>query len=69
MVELIKCFLPEEKKLGECGYWVATVEAAVEYIRGKDYEELDGEEEEDGEDEEFGKERLEGLLAKSGFLG
>lgn len=61
-MELLKIFLRDEKKLGECGYWVSTVEAAVEFIRGR-------EEEEENEKEEFGKDNLEGLLAKSGFLG
>ena len=67
LVELCKIFLREEERLGEKGYWLATVEAAVEFIRCKGEEVK--EEEEEVKDELFGKERLEGLLAQSGFLG
>ena len=50
---------------------MATVEAAVEFIRckGEEVKEEEEEEEEKVKGELFGKERLEGLLAQSGFLG
>jgi hypothetical protein len=68
---LCKIFLREEERLGEKGYWLATVEAAVEFIRckGEEVKEEEEEEEEKVKGELFGKERLEGLLAQSGFLG